>query len=397
MHHLIPSRRLVFSLSAAVLIGTAIACTEPTTRSAARAPADAGYDKTASTDVHVSTADALYDAVSDPSNAGHRIVLDPGAPYMLDAGRPNPRLELQQDMELVGGGKRPGDVVIDASALTAASFTTPQGLTGAIRMGRGANAVRNLTVRNAASGAAAIEADLVSTGPATIVIASVVVTGNQRGIDIRNQGAAAAGRVLTVELTDNEMTGNIIGQGQGMRLVNTGANGAAIHVSMKGNNSHGNVAGCLVANLNASDALVTMDSHGDHFSDNANGCILLGGNSSGAARADRNVIELTTQASWFEDNTAPAAMPGGIVAIGGTSVQAGKTSDNTVRLTTHGTKFRDNAGADIAAWGAQTTALQPAGTNNIVYISVAGMPVTITQTPSAPAEPAGTNKVVVTP
>src|SRR5688500_5511266 len=91
--------------------------------------------------IQVGNVEELYTAVNDPGNAGATLVFAPGV-YMLlenDAnGVPRPnrgRLELQEDMSLLGVEGDRGAVVIDANDLTASSYLSGVGTfrIGAIR------------------------------------------------------------------------------------------------------------------------------------------------------------------------------------------------------------------------------------------------------------------------
>lgn len=161
--------------------------------------------------VYVSNVEELYAAVNDPLNVGAQVTLAPGV-YSLsrftafNVERPNRgRLELQKDMSLIGVVGDRSAVVIDASLLPRASY---QGggppLTGAIRLGRGMNAIEWLTTQNATVGSAAIEGDLVWPGVAYMRIANIASTGNIRGLDIRNFGPASSGETIDVEIVDSE-------------------------------------------------------------------------------------------------------------------------------------------------------------------------------------------------
>ncbi|MEO8192905.1 MAG: hypothetical protein ABI681_03570 [Gemmatimonadales bacterium] len=350
----------------------------------------------------VPTLDSLYSAVNNPANAGKRITIAPGI-YMLDGSKPHGgRLELQTDMTLAG---KPGDesaVVIDASTLSAAALTDGGIVTGAVRMGRGNNKVEWLTVRNAANGAGGITTDLLQAGPTKVTIANVVATGNTRGFDIRNIGAAAAGRVLDVVLTHNELVNNSAGAGQGMRIANLqGAKGAKIRATFKGNNAHGNIAGCLAANVSSDSATVEVESKNDRFDANGNGCILIAGLTTGAGVVRGSFVKFSALASRFEHNTAPlgTVFPtrAGIGAYGGVSTLAAKAFDNRVEVEIHSAKFSDNGGPDVAAWGAITSAAQPAGTGNTTLIVLRGSSkkAVVDSVYSAPAEAGGTNRVSV--
>jgi hypothetical protein len=87
--------------------------------------------KTNIPNVIVANIEELYTAVNDPQNAGSEINIAPGV-YMLSVydpmGAPRPnggRLELQQDMSLLGVVGDRGAVTIDANDLPTSSFNAP--------------------------------------------------------------------------------------------------------------------------------------------------------------------------------------------------------------------------------------------------------------------------------
>ena len=173
--------------------------------------------------IHVADVQGLYTAVGEPANAGAVVTLAPGR-YVLDPGDGVAgRLELQRDMELQGVPGDPEQVIVDASALPPGSFSIPPYTTGAIRLGRGSNAVAWLTVQGARNGASAINTDLVAPGRAQVRIAHVLVRDGVRGLDVRNLGAPAAGRTLEVSIADSIFIDHVIGAGQGLRLANVDA------------------------------------------------------------------------------------------------------------------------------------------------------------------------------
>lgn len=67
-----------------------------------------------------------------------------------------------------------------------------------------------LKVIGGVNSAAGVQTDIVG-GTPVLRIAHVVCTGSVRGIGVRNLAAASAGRILTVDLDDNEVTGNVTG------------------------------------------------------------------------------------------------------------------------------------------------------------------------------------------
>ena len=266
--------------------------------------------------VNVSDVESLYSAVNDPGNAGATIVLAPDSYHLtrldrLGAARPNGgRLELQADMSMSGVAGRRDAVVIDSSdPVTGPSFEIDNGNGGTIRMGRGRQTVEWLTVVGGVNAAAGVQTDLVG-GTPVLRIAHVLCTGSVRGIDVRNFGPAGAGRNLTVDLDDNEATGNVTGNGQGIRFVNTAAEGASIVASLHGNRSHGNKIGFLAANQGSTGASVTIDSHDDRFDDNLIGGLIMGGLEGLAATvANDNVVNLTMHAGSMARNHGVVVSP----------------------------------------------------------------------------------------
>ena len=354
--------------------------------------------------VHVADVPALYDAVHNPANVGALVVLAAGR-YVLDPGERNGgRLELLQDMALRGEDGDPRRVVIDASALPSASYAAPPIATGAVRLGRGSNAVEWLTVEGAVLGASAIATDLVAHGRTQVRVAHVVLRGNVRGVDVRNVGPVHAGRVLEVDLVGNAFVDHGVGAGQGLRFANVDAAGARIVATLHGNRATGNVAGCIAANINTSDARIDIVSWADRFDGNGNGCVLLGGSSgTGAASPPTgNAIVLEAWGGSFSDNVGrlPAAfpIPGGILAVGGQS--AGGTnaaSGNRVVVDLHGVKLVGNREVDVNAIGAYTVAGPAVGADNAVRVELSGVSrqARTLASPSVPADPAGTNTVTV--
>ena len=358
--------------------------------------------------VLVSDVESLYAAVNDPGNAGATIVPAPGSYHLtrldpLGAARPNGgRLELQANMSMSGVTGHRDEVVIDSSdPVNGPSFVIAGGNAGTIRMGRGRQTVEWLTVVGGVNSAAGVQTDLVG-GTPVLRIAHVVCTGSVRGIDVRNLGPAGAGRSLTVDLDDNEATGNVTGNGQGIRFVNTAAEGASIVASLHGNRSHGNNAGFLAANQASNGASVTIDSHADRFDDNLVGGLILGGLEGMAATvANDNVVNLTMHAGSMARNRgvvpSPQDFTGGLSVVGGSASTTGLTSRNTVQVSIVGLSFSDNLNTDVKAWGARTPAAAPAGTNNTVTVKLQGVSAQAVtdRVDSEPSEPAGTNRATI--
>lgn len=342
---------------------------------------------------------SLYQEISRPGNEGAVLVLAPRR-YILDR-----RLELQHDMTLRGQAGDASAVIIDASELTTADFsaTGPTGAfaSGAIRMGRGRNALEWLTVEKATAGASAITTDLGGGGDSTSIrIFHVVARASPRGLDARNLNAP--GRKMSLEVVESRFLDNTDAPGQGIRILNASASGARIDARLRGNVSTGNVAGCIVSNLNSHEAAISVHSDADVFDNNANGCVLLGGLTQATATtlAEDNVLVFQSRGGSFRHNTRglPAAFPhaGGIVVVGGQSQGPGKVaSGNSVHIELHDALWGDNQGWDLQAWGAQAGGAQAAGTENEVTIKLHGGSgqAWTTERQSAPPEAEATNSV----
>jgi hypothetical protein len=359
--------------------------------------------------VVVTTAAELQAAVANPANAGRRIVLAPNPDgYVLSPSGPTQgRLELQTDMELEGA---PGDssaVVIDASLLPAASYQTGGPATGALRMGRGHNAVRWLTLRNATRGQAFIETDLTPTAPdaqTSVTVERCIIEGNARGIDFRLIGAATNGRTLTGYFEDNILRSNTLGMGQGVRIaILQGVTGATLRATIKGNSLEGNLAGLLAASNSSSGNTIAIDSKSNSYTGNGIGCLLVAGIATGASHADDNELTFDSHNDEFEGNDEPTAVyadaGAGLAVLGGDSAAAaaGGTNRNSTRLDLRNARFSANPTADVVAFGARGANGLVAGTGNDVLITLLGSTRDpfILPTDSIPAEP--TNHVTVVP
>ena len=375
-------------------------------------PGKEGYEKTFKK-VRVSNLTELYVAINDPSNTNSQIELSPGT-YTLSPDYPNAgRLELLENMVLVGKPGHEEAVIIDASALPGTSFTPPNnfptGRTGAIRMGKGYNAIEWLTVKGNASAQAlsAIETDIISQAVAQVKIAHVKVSGARIGIDLRNGGTASAGRTLEAELEENEITENLVQFGQGLEIQNAnGASGAIIRAELHGNYVHGNKLGLRAFNNNANgtntnDGLITIQSYSDRFEENGVGVFLGAGLSQllSTTGANNNSLSFEAHATTIKNNLGelpPENEPNcGIYAVGGLSITGGSTSNNTLSVKLWSCPFSNNNGADIIAFGALSNSAIPAGTDNTAEIFLEGVSkkASVTATASMPVEPAGTNVV----
>ena len=356
--------------------------------------------------VNVSDVESLYTAVNNPGNAGKTIELAAGT-YRLTKLNPlgvarlnGGRLELQADMSMSGVNGHRDQVVIDSSdPVNGPSFPIPpNGNAGTIRMGRGRQTVEWLTVIGGKNSAAGVQTDIVG-GTPVLRIAHVLCRGAVRGIDARNLAAESAGRILSVDLDDNEVTGNVTSNGQGIRFVNTAADGASIVASLHNNRSHGNKVGFLAANQASIGASVTVDSHDDRFDDNLIGGLVLGGvEGMGAPVSNDNVVNVTMHAGSMARNRGVLPeFSGGLNVVGGSATTAGSTSRNTVKVSIVGLRFRDNLNTDVKAWGAKAPPAGPAGTHNTVTVRLQGVSAQAVtdKDDSEPDEPAGTNRATI--
>jgi hypothetical protein len=324
----------------------------------------------------------LYDAVSNPLNAGATLVLAPRV-YKLDSMRVNKgRLELQNDMSLRGVSANAAAVVIDASELQASSYDLDSLQTGAVRVGRGHNTLFWLTVQGAMNGVAGIEADLSSGVPSRVTISHVVVQNNRRGIDLRNIGSSASGRVLIADITDSELRNNTLQMGQGIRIVNQAcALNAMIAVTLARNIIQGNRVGCLAANNNTSYGTITVGSMSDLFDKNGVNCGMAAAVGGGTVPSNNNTVSFTSQGSTFRNsNDGPPAGVGvpraGFTVEGASSSAAHMTSFNTALVVLLNPVFLNNFEKDLRAWGARSTSADGshAGTNNTASVVIAGAP-----------------------
>jgi hypothetical protein len=365
--------------------------------------------------IDVADVETLYAAVNDPDNTGALVVIAPGI-YMLTAldptgvARPNGgRLELRENMSLLGTVGDRSAVVIDAVRLPATSYVAQAGpglptfLTGPIRVGRGSNAIEWLTFRNAAR-QGGIETDLLGTDPADVRIAHIVSTGNVRGIEVRNFGPWTAGRSIDAQLVDNDVYGNTAGLGEGIRIVNIlGADGGRIRVRLSGNRIYGNDVGVLVVNNGSNLAEISVSSTGDRVFENGGGVIVIGGLGSNAT-ANGNTITFEASGSHFNDNNGFADFDrGGLIVIGGENISIpNRASSNTVRVGLNGCRLERNQLMDLGVFGARSvqgaTGMLP-GTNNHVEITLRGaagrLPEGTVIANSLPDDPAWMNTAVI--
>ncbi len=359
--------------------------------------------------ITVSNIEELYTAVNNSANAGSQIVLAPGV-YMLSVNdsngvaRPNGgRLELQENMSLIGAVGDRGAVVIDAMNLPLSSFNsaTPIPLTGAIRMGRGTNSIEWLTVRNAVNGNANIGTDLAST-MTNIRVAHVASTNSQRGLDVRNFGAAMAGRIINAEIIDNDFFNNRIGaQGEGFRIASQqGANGGNINATLSGNRTYNNYAGFLLENNRSNNAVSTVFSTGDRFYENGAGVIAGAALSSNSTVANGNNVSFTAHGDSFINNNGFNNFDfGGLVVLGTENISIPNgTSNNKLTVNLFGCQFSNNQLADLYAVGARSNpaSIGTPGTNNTVRIALHGIGrIVEIRADSIPATPGSGNSLII--
>lgn len=394
------------SLVLALVVTAVTACDRTTIVQPERlTPATAASRTVAASALAVTNVEQLYAAVNDPANTGAAIVLAPGT-YVLSAtnpggvARPNGgRLELQRDMSLSGVSGDRSAVVIDFSALPAASFTVA-GKSSGIRIGRGNNSVEWLTILGNPSSAAGVETDLVDVYPPQVVIAHIVAHGSIRGVDVRNSGVAMNGRSVVARIDDNDFFGGK----EGIRVLNeSGVIGGQIDLTMSGNRAHDNNVGCVVEHNRASSGSLRVRSSGDQFEHNNIGCLIGGGlvNAVGAANSNTTVFEGHGDA--FVDNTLVvngAADAGGLLVIAAETPNApNSASHNSVTVQLWGTMVSGNHNVDFQAFGARNTGNPPgpSGVDNHTTIELHGVSkqIDVVAVNSLPLDPTGTNTVTI--
>ena len=352
--------------------------------------------------IHVSTTGELYAAVNDPDNAGVRIVIAPGT-YFLDPTQLNGgRLELQQDMEIVGFTGDASAVIIDAANLPEDSYHVDLGLTGAVRMGRGSNALEWMTVQSANPPATgAVETDLLGVGASSVRVAHIIAQGNQIGINFRNP-PTLNGRLLRGVAEDNVLRHNT-GQpnGTGLRVVNSGGvTRATAWVTLRRNRSYGNLRGFFASNLNSSGNVILIESREDEFTNNIAGCELQAGTSTSGV-ANSNLMVFDAEHDVISDNDGPPGHPGpsGLGAFGADSTVAPNlTSANLLQIALTDVRFSGNhPDTDVLAWGAHGNDGVFPGTDNHVELLLKRISghAALEIVDSDPPDPKGTNTVVV--
>lgn len=362
--------------------------------------------------LHISNVEELYSAINDASNAGASLELAVGT-YMLSptdpSGHPRPkggRLELQQNMSIVGVVGDRSSVVINAFNLPASSYLGV-GPSAALRTGNGTNAVEWLTVRDARFGQANIDTGLQAPGTAYIRIAHVAATGSARGLNVLNFGPAASGETIEIDIIDNDFFENPFGVSEGMRIGNfQGATGATVNAWVEENRSWGNKQGRLIVNNRAINSTVNVQSSGNRFFGNGAGTIVIGGLSSNNTTANGNTINFEAFGDHFIDNNGDTELDvGGLVIVGGENISIPNgTNNNTVNVSLWGCRMAENNLFDLLGIGARSapSSLGSPGVNNHVAITINGeggnkgrwQPVEFF-TDTIPSAASGTNSVTV--
>ena len=354
--------------------------------------------------VPVSNIEQLYAAVNDPHNAGREIAAAPGV-YMLSttdsSGVPRPnggRLEFQEDMSLVGVEGDRSAVVISGINLPASVLPNAPIPFGAIRLGRGRNAVEWLTVRDTRGGQGNIVTGLAWPGTQYVRVAHVASTGaTNYNLSLFNFGTAP---VLEADIVDNDLFDAFGGMRGGFRIRNSSS--GVINLRLVGNRVWGNQLNFII-NTAATGATTNVVSIGNNYFDNGNGLTVVGGfNASG------NTINFHGYGDSYTNNNAGSTLErGGLVIVAGdkgapvpgtTPIPA---NDNTVNVSLHGCRFSGNERWDLAAIGARSFAgaVGSPGDNNHVTLNMTGIP---RRPPfveffagSIPAEFSATNSVTV--
>jgi hypothetical protein len=331
----------------------------------------------------VGNIDELYAAVNNPANVGSTILLLPGT-YMLSVndtfGNPRPnrgRVDLLENMSLLGVVGDRSAVVIDATDLPATSYTGTPGPNAAVRLGRGTNSIEWLTVQNAVNGQANIDTGLVFPGTAYVRIAHVASSGCIRGLNVLNFGPGTSGETIEADIIDNYFFDNTIGLSEGFRIGNfQGATGSTVNARVIGNRSWGQQQGLLIPNNRAINSTINVFSAGNRFSDNGAGTIIIGGLSSNATTANGNTINFEGHGDFYSDNMAFTTLDfGGLVVLGTENISIPNgTNNNTVNVRLWGDRMSGNNTYDLLGIGARSNpeSIGSPGVNNHVTIEIHG-------------------------
>jgi hypothetical protein len=336
--------------------------------------------------IPVGNVEELYAAVNNPANAGATLTLAQGV-YMLSATDPSGaaranggRLDLQENMSLIGVNGDRNAVIIDAVNLPTSSYnvaanpiTIPA---AAIRTGRGHNSIQWLTVRNARLGTANIDTTLQFPGKALVTIAHVASTGSKRGLDVINSVfVGGSGKTIEADIVDNDFFNNNLGNPiQGIRIINAGTLNGVINVRVTDNRSSGENTGMVFANPGASSSTINVFSAGNRLFGNGVGTII----NAAIPVGNGNIINFEAHGDQFLDNTAPFSVSGfhgGLIVIGGEeTVAPNGVNNNTVNVALWGCRMNGNNTWDLFAAGALSLpeSIGPAGVNNHVTIEIHG-------------------------
>lgn len=375
----------------------------------------------------------LYQALSDPTNAGSTLELMPGRYPLSEVTGVTwmGRIEFLKDMTIRGTVNDATQVVIDASRLPGASFR-PASLfpmrTGAIRMGNGNNKLEWITVIGSSTtdSLSVIDTDLITPNqPSHIEIRHCIVSGGRIGINIRNVGEPSNNRIVHARIEHNEITRNEVsapGTQQGQGIIIQHANGVSsghLHVHMKKNNVHHNTIGLKIFNnstnqlTDTSNNNTNVNSDEDQFDNNLLGIHMQGStNGVTATSMENNAISLDARKSTIRGNKGikkdSILLTCGIFLTAGTRPRTGSpTSGNAVVIKLKDCIFSNNEDFDIRAFGAFTSTDKPPGEStdpqpipgehNIVTIKLKGESeaATLWTMNTYPADPASTNKVEV--
>ncbi len=330
-------------------------------------------------EVIVLNVDQLYAAVNDPQNAGRQIVAAPGI-YMLSAtdpnGSPRPnggRLEFQENMSLTGVAGDRSAVVISGINLPASSLTGGPIPLGAIRLGRGRNAVEWLTVRDTRGGQGNIVTGLSYPGTQYVRVAHVASTGaTPYNLSLFNFGTAPT---LDADIVDNDLHSAFGGMRGGFRIRNSSA--GVINVRLTGNRVWNNQINFII-NTAATGATTNIISEGNSYFDNGNGLTIVGGlNSSG------NTINFQGSGDTYTNNAAGSVFERGGLFVASADKGAptpGSTpvpsNNNTVTVSLFFCRFHGNDLWDLAAIGARSfpETLGDPGSNNHTTVNMVGIP-----------------------
>jgi hypothetical protein len=280
-------------------------------------------------------------------------------------------------------------------------------------MGDGSNNIEWITFQNnpAHTIRSLIQTDIVTTQTAQIKIAHCIIKGSSIGISILNRDPVANGRVLEVDIEDNEIMENIVPQfGSGIQIQNTLVSDAVIKVRLSRNYIHSNKSGMLIFNSSSLGSFIDVKSNSDRIENNGLGIVLNGGFILIAPfPTQNNKVNFEAFATSIRNNAGipapPFAFPAvGVHAAAGQSMPPfdvpGTAHNNRLDIRFQGCNIAGNGGDyQINAYGGHSfyPSLTPAGTNNKTNLYLFGLSknVSVNAINSMPAEAAGTNTVMI--